>query len=413
MTCITNIGSDQGFLTYQNADFSRTSPAGQTGNILNQDGQLWIGRTTPTACGATIGVGNITSTDGSISVINGPGSIDIRGQTAGFQPNAALQEFDDFIEGGTGNKLVWTGFGGSAQIYSAGTVNNPGILLSRVAGINGGLYIGESNNSTQVGPIALGGGVTTVNWVVQLPSLSAGGNTYRFSCGLADGVSLSNGVDTFVNGVYFQYTNAVNGGQWTINCTNSSTTTTVNTNVAANTSFVTLSIVANAAASSISFYINNIAVGTAITTNIPTASLAPFFSAVNLSGTTPNILADLFWITIALSNPRPGPTSTVAPFSNRQILSYTQTATSYQVLGTDAIIGVTDNSSARTITMPNTNLVAGQVWNIKDEAGTAQSSHNITISGNGVNIDGASTFVINTNYGEAEIYYNGVKFFIK
>lgn len=92
--------------------------------------------------------------------------------------------------------------------------------------------------------------------------------------------------------------------------------------------------------------------------------------------------------------------------------AYTATAISYQVLITDKIIGVTSNASARTITMPNAGMVAGQSWTIKDQAGTAQSANNITISGNGANIDGASTFVINTNYGSASLYFDGTNFFI-
>lgn len=92
--------------------------------------------------------------------------------------------------------------------------------------------------------------------------------------------------------------------------------------------------------------------------------------------------------------------------------AYTATAISYQVLITNKIIGVTSNASARTITMPNAGMVAGQSWTIKDQAGTAQSANNITISGNGANIDGASTFVINTNYGSATLYFDGTNFFI-
>ncbi len=91
---------------------------------------------------------------------------------------------------------------------------------------------------------------------------------------------------------------------------------------------------------------------------------------------------------------------------------YVATAVSYQVLVTDVIIGVTSNASARTITMPNAGLLAGQRWTIKDEAGTAQSANNITISGNGANIDGAASFVINTNFGCVDIYTNGTNFFI-
>ncbi len=94
------------------------------------------------------------------------------------------------------------------------------------------------------------------------------------------------------------------------------------------------------------------------------------------------------------------------------IYAYTATAISYQVLVTDKIVGVTSNASARTITMPNAGMIAGQSWTIKDEAGTAQSANNITVSGNGANIDGSSTYVINVNYGSITLYWNGTAFFI-
>jgi hypothetical protein len=61
--------------------------------------------------------------------------------------------------------------------------------------------------------------------------------------------------------------------------------------------------------------------------------------------------------------------------------------------------------------MPNAGLVAGQRWTIKDEAGTAGSVNNITISGNGANIDGSATYLISNNYGCVDIYTDGTNFF--
>lgn len=414
------VTGDQAIFSTDNLSFDGTRRTG----AMTTDGQLWIGATASNRSnnGGHVRLGNIISSDASINVVNGAGSIDIRGQAAGFQPNVAVQEFDDFIGSGGSNvgawKMPWRAITGSGLFGVTGTINNPGIATSVASGAgqpNGMNLFQAGAVTTFPSQIALGGGLTSISWIVQLSSLSSGGNTYRFSCGMADNVTLQTATDSFVSGVYFQYTNAVNGGQWTINCTSASVTTSVNTSVVANTSFVTLTIIANAAASSVSFYINNILVGTAISTNIPTAALSPFMMAVNLSGTNPNLNADLFWITISLSNPRPGPTSAVAPFSGRQILSYTATPISYQVLGTDAIIGVTSTASARTITMPNTNLVTGQVWTIKDES-LAAATNNITISGNGTNIlasTSASTYVINTNGGSVDIYYNGLNFVIK
>jgi hypothetical protein len=89
----------------------------------------------------------------------------------------------------------------------------------------------------------------------------------------------------------------------------------------------------------------------------------------------------------------------------------TTTAVSYQVLVTDVIIGVTDTTAARTITMPNSGLVAGQRWTIKDQSGGA-ATHAITIAGNGANIDGIANQVINGNYDSVDIYTDSSNFFL-
>jgi hypothetical protein len=86
------------------------------------------------------------------------------------------------------------------------------------------------------------------------------------------------------------------------------------------------------------------------------------------------------------------------------------TSSSSNVLTTDFIIGV-NFSGGVTLTMPNSALVIGQQWRIKDESGNA-AANNITLNGNGVNIDGMSTYVINNNYGSVDIYYNGTQFYL-
>lgn len=92
--------------------------------------------------------------------------------------------------------------------------------------------------------------------------------------------------------------------------------------------------------------------------------------------------------------------------------SYVQTAVSYQALNTDYVIGVTSTAAPRTITMPAAgDLAERKMWVIKDESG-ACATNNITISGNGVNIDGSSTKILNINYGSVTIYWNGTSFFI-
>lgn len=74
----------------------------------------------------------------------------------------------------------------------------------------------------------------------------------------------------------------------------------------------------------------------------------------------------------------------------------------------DGFIGV-NTAAARTIT-----LVAspdfGQIYRIQDITGSG-ATNNITIAGNGKLINGASTFTINTNYGAAELVYDGTAWY--
>lgn len=335
-----------------------------------------------------------------------------------FQPNVVLQEFDDFISAnnaGNISKLTWDNFGTSPR-STQGTATNPGILrFQPAAAASLGLYLRQSPVSgNQIDPIPIGAGVLSQSWIVQLSALSGGANTYRFSCGFGDAQTMNAGgtPDAFVNGIYFQYTDTANAGQWTLNCTNTSVTTTVNTATAVTTNFVTLTIVVNAGGTSVSFYVDNTLVGSAITTNIPTVSLTPMVMAIRTAGTVPVTNIDLYYINLDLTTPRPGPTFSQAVVGTGQLIEqYVATPISYQVLNTDAIIGVTSTAAARTITMPASSLVTGQRWTIKDESGGA-GTNNITINGNGKNIDGAATFVINTNYGAVDLYYSGLNFFV-
>jgi hypothetical protein len=395
---------DQGVICGSNLDLSGVLPSGQTGNCFSTDGQLWIGSTAVSTGGTHAKVGNITNTDGSITVSNMSGEIRLTGTAQGFQPNAVLQLFDDFLsQNGTGSsspgQLLW-----NKRTINSGTTtsaNHPGIVQLQNADSSG---INLDDNL--VGNIILGGGVLTNSFNFSLVTLSAAGNRYTTTIGMTDDL---NG-EAIVNGVYFTYSDNVNSGKWVINCTSASVTTSVNTSIAADTLFHTYTFVVNAAGTSVSFYIDNQFVGSAITTNIPTTAINPYLMNVRSSGASPLSEVDLFWLTINLTNPRPGPTAGAIPANNRLIEAYTATAISYQVLGTDAIIGVTSTAAARTITMPLAPTV-GQIWTIKDESGGA-AAFNITVAGNGWLIDGAATFLINTNYGSVDLYFSGLGFFI-
>lgn len=76
----------------------------------------------------------------------------------------------------------------------------------------------------------------------------------------------------------------------------------------------------------------------------------------------------------------------------------------YTVKGCDYFIGAS-SSSAHTITLP-ASPITGILYRIKDVTGSALIN-NITVSGNGNNIDGAATYAINQNYGSIDVLFNG------
>ena len=75
------------------------------------------------------------------------------------------------------------------------------------------------------------------------------------------------------------------------------------------------------------------------------------------------------------------------------------------------VIGITDTSVARTVTLQTADTVAGREYIIKDQSGAA-ATNNITIATQAAQtIDGASTLVISANYGVAKVYCDGTNWF--
>lgn len=95
-------------------------------------------------------------------------------------------------------------------------------------------------------------------------------------------------------------------------------------------------------------------------------------------------------------------------FLNQKII---QTATNYTALANDVIIEVTNTAAPRTITLPapSSNNI-GKFYIIKDTSGVA-SINNISITPTTGSIDGASSKVINSNYGAVQVYSDGTNYF--
>jgi hypothetical protein len=97
--------------------------------------------------------------------------------------------------------------------------------------------------------------------------------------------------------------------------------------------------------------------------------------------------------------------------SGTALLAYTAVSSGpYTVLSTDYYLGVTVSSTGISILLPNAPST-GRSYVVKDTAGGA-ATHNITVTtvGGSVNIDGSTSFVMNTNYESVELIFNGTAY---
>lgn len=89
-------------------------------------------------------------------------------------------------------------------------------------------------------------------------------------------------------------------------------------------------------------------------------------------------------------------------------------AATYDILASDVVINVlhTTVAAVTNIKLMTAQVVKGRIFTIKDAGGNA-GTNNITITTEGAEtIDGAATFVINSNYGAVNIYCDGTNYFI-
>jgi hypothetical protein len=100
---------------------------------------------------------------------------------------------------------------------------------------------------------------------------------------------------------------------------------------------------------------------------------------------------------------------TISASTASESVNYTNVSTSpYVVLSTDYYLSVDCSAGAITLNFPNI-PAANRIWVIKDRTGSA-ATNNITITtvGGLVNIDGAATYVMKTNYQAVQMLANSV-----
>lgn len=104
----------------------------------------------------------------------------------------------------------------------------------------------------------------------------------------------------------------------------------------------------------------------------------------------------------------PGANTIEISSTGADLLAYTNVNSSpYVVLTTDEFLGVDCSGGIITVQLPNAPST-GRVFIIKDRTGNA-NINNITVTtvGGAVNIDGATTYVMNTQYASIQVLFNG------
>lgn len=217
-------------------------------------------------------------------------------------------EFDHFIGNGTTaanmSKMGWatntSGTGANIGHFAFGIEdgNRPGICYLQTGTDTtgrGGFYLSVQDT-------VLGGGITMMEWWVKTPALSDATDTYTFRCGGMDTTSGSDAVD----GVYFEYIHSTSAN-WQMCCaSNSSRTKTASSTAYAANTWVRLKWIANAAGTLVTFYVDDVSIGT-VSTNIPTGNarqFGPSIVVIKSAGTNSRVFhADLWAIYQAFTTP--------------------------------------------------------------------------------------------------------------
>lgn len=255
---------------------------------------VWNGRTITAGTGISVSNGDGVSGNPTISTSGGSGGL------------TTAYVYDDFIGAnssttyGNGNTSMFYAVGGSGNSLTNPTsADHPGVMQINSTGASGVIVFGA------IPVIISGGGTITCQWICQLPTLSNGTNRYVAYIGLMNFTGGTPAAGAPTKGCWFQYSDNVNSGNWTINSAGAATTT-ANTSTAADTSWHNFKIIINAANTSVSFYIDNVQVANSpIATNLPNAAFAQQIKIDRTLSGGGSLAADLYILQVDLTNARP------------------------------------------------------------------------------------------------------------
>lgn len=282
-----------------------------------------------------------------------------------------------------GNNISTSGAGSTVTYNVSGTTNhslqlgNASASLSSLGvATNGQLPIGSAGADPVLATITAGTGVTVTNGAGSITIAASGSVPLTFA---ADSGSATPSAGTIT----------MHGGN---NISTSAAGSTVTYNVAGTTNH---SIQLGNASGSLT------SLGVATNGQIPIGS----------SGADPVLATITAGSNITVTN---GAGSiTIAANSGAVTYNYTSVnhaASPYTVLSTDYYIGADVTAGVISILLPNA-PTTGRAFVVKDKAGLAATS-NITVTtvGGAVNIDGATSFVMNTAYEAISLIFNGASY---
>lgn len=186
--------------------------------------------------------------------------------------NRAYNESDDFNIDGNGRLLdAGAGAGSSVQTgtYGVGTSANA-LGVSQMD--TGTTATGRRTLSSNLTSLVTTKARLRFSVRFALEQLSTGAQTFASHIGFMD----TSASGDALNGAYFRYNEAVNGGRWQCITAQGGTRTTTDSGITADTNYHAFTTEINEAGTSVAFYIDGVLVQT-ITTNIPNGTVAQAF----------------------------------------------------------------------------------------------------------------------------------------
>ncbi len=191
----------------------------------------------------------------------------------GFDPSVSAEMFDTFLQGtsntGYPGLFQWAAYANNAgKSYGIGESRHPGILVLETGTNPGGeveVALGTPA-ADDLSPFIFGGGAAYIGeWLVKIPTLSDGTDTFLFAIGFSD---TTNPFNYNTSAAVFVYSTDISPN-WITDVANASGNTQITSSIPVTTGWTKLRIECNADGTSLVMKVNGVVVATN-TTNIAT-----------------------------------------------------------------------------------------------------------------------------------------------